>query len=150
MLSSSGVNKMPAVKINDLNALKGGNAGSSFVNSLSEGQQSVDKIKGIIDGINSILTKVQGMKQNQTPQPQNNAPQAQHFQKETMPIQQRATIEVNEEKVSSLINQLKNSIPDFYKEKTLKEILQMGDGSEQILKTFIVQIIKETTFIKYS
>lgn len=141
---------MPAVKINDLNTLKGGNTGSNFVNSLSEGQQSVDKIKGIIDGINSILTKVQGMKQGQTPQPQNNAPQVQHFQKETMPIQQKASIEVNEEKVASLLNQLKSTIPEFYKEKPLKEILQMGEGSEQIIKTFIVQIIKETAFIKYS
>jgi len=141
---------MPAVKINDLNNLKGGSTGNNFLGSLSEGQQTVDKVKGIIDGINSILTKVQGMKQNQTPQPQNTVPQAQHFQKETMPIQQEAVIEVDENKVISLINQLKSNIPDFYKEKPLKELLQMGEGSEQIIKTFIVQIIKETTFIKYS
>lgn len=149
MQSSNGENKMPAIKINDLNNLRGGSTGNNFLGSLSEGQQTVDKVKGIIEGINSILTKVQGMKQNQSPQPQNNSSPVQHFQKETMPVQQRAIIEVDEGKVVSFINQLKNSIPDFYKEKSLKEILQMGEGSEQILKTFVIQIIKETTFIKY-
>jgi len=142
---------MPAVKLNDLNALKGGSSASGLVGSLNEGQQTIDKVKGIIDGVNSILTKINSMKPaNQAPPVQNNTQQAQTFTKETMPIQQRAVIEVNEEKIMPLVNQLKSMIPEFYKEKSLKEILSMGDGNEQILKTFISQIIKETTFIKYS
>jgi len=136
---------MPAVKINDLNNLKGVN--TSLAGSLSEGQQTVDKIKDIVNGINNILGKVQGFKQPQAQQ--NHAPaQVQNIPSD-MQVTQRAIIDINQDKVLSFIKEFKNQIPDVYKEKSLKELLELGEGNEQIIKTFVVQIIKETTSVRY-
>jgi hypothetical protein len=138
---------MPTVKLNDLNNLKG--TSSSFAGSLNEGQQTVDKVKDIINGINNILTKVQGFRpQQQTQAPQSTPAQVQNIPSD-MQITQRAIIDINDAKIISFLKELKNQIPDFYKEKPLKEILEMGEGNEQIIKAFVIQIIKETTSVRY-
>lgn len=116
---------------------------------MNEGQQTVDKVKDIINGINNILTKVQGFRpQQQTQAPQSTPAQVQNIPSD-MQITQRAIIDINDAKIISFLKELKNQIPDFYKEKPLKEILEMGEGNEQIIKAFVIQIIKETTSVRY-
>jgi len=137
---------MPTVKINDLNNLKGVN--TSLAGSLNEGQQTVDKIKDIVNGINNILGKVQSFKQPQATQQNHTPAQVQNIPSD-MQVTQRAIIDINQDKVLSFIKEFKNQIPDFYKEKSLKELLELGEGNEQIIKTFVVQIIKETTSVRY-
>lgn len=139
---------MPSVKINDLNNLKGSN--TSFVGSLNEGQQTVDKVKDIINGINNILTKVQGFKQQQTTQQtQTPTPIPQIKAPVDMQVVKRAVIEVKEDTLIPLIKEFLGGIDEGSKKKTLEEILEKFEGNEHMIKAVLVQLIKQSTSIKY-
>lgn len=139
---------MPSVKINDLNSLKGSN--TSFIGSLNDGQQTVDKVKDIINGINNILTKVQGFKQQQ-PAPQNQTPTPipQVKAPVDMQVSKRAIIEIKEDSLIPLIKEFLGGIDEEAKKKPLEEILSKFEGNEQIIKALLIQLIKQSTQIKY-
>lgn len=139
---------MPSVKINDLNALKGSN--TSFIGSLNEGQQTVDKVKDIINGINNILTKVQGFKQQQ-PAIQNQTPTPIPAVKspEDMQASKRAIVHIEEDRIIPQIREFIKQLPEDTKNKTLNDFIKQFEGNEQVIKAIVVQIIKQNTKISY-
>ena len=149
---------MPSVKINDLNNLKGA-GNTSFAGAMNEGQQTVDKVKEIVNGVNNILTKVQSFKEqaqtsvsqsqgNQnlppTPTPTVNAPSDM-----IISTSKRAVIEVKEDKIIPLVKEFFKEIDDGAKGQTLKEIIEKFEGNEQVIKAILIQLIKQTTSLKY-
>lgn len=155
--SLNGVIKMPAIKINDLNNLRGA-GNTSFIGAMNEGQQTVDKVKDIINGINNILTKVQSFKQQSqasveqskqnneyakpTPTPSINAPS-------DMQLTKRAIIHIEEDKILPQIKEFISQLSEDAKNKTLDELLKKFDGNEQVVKSIIIQLIKQNTKISY-
>lgn len=139
---------MPKIKIEDLNSLKGSNP--SIMSSLNEGQQTVDKIKDIVNGINNILTKVQGFKQQQ-PEQQNKTPTPIPLIKapEDMQGNKRAIIHIEEDKIIPQIKEFIKDLPEETKAKTLNDFIKQFEGNEQIIKVVAVQLIKQNTKISY-
>lgn len=147
---------MPTVKINDLNNLKGA-GNTSFTGAMNEGQQTVDKVKDIVNGINNILTKVQSFKQQSSasveqsqnkeyakpsPVPSINAPS-------DMQTTKRAIIFIEEDKIIPQIKEFISQLPEDTKNKNLGEFLKQFDGNEQVVKAIITQLIKQNTKISY-
>lgn len=141
---------MPAVKIDDLNGLKGSNP--SFMGSLNEGQQTVDKVKDIVNGINNILGKVQSFKQQANPQESKiptPTPTIKAPSDMVVSTSKRAIIEVNEDKIIPSVKEFLGGINEEAKKQSLGEVLAQMEGNEQMIKALIIQLIKQNTSIKY-
>jgi hypothetical protein len=102
-----------------------------------------------VNGINNILTKVQGFRQQSvqssptaTPIPEIKAP-------EDMKTTKRAIIEVKEDNLIPLIKEFLGGINEEAKKQTLGEVLEKFNGNEQVVKSILVQLIKQSTQIKY-
>lgn len=152
----SGGIKMPTVKLNDLNTLKGA-GNTSFAGAMNEGQQTVDKVKDIVNGINNILTKVQGFKQNaqasveqsqqtQTPKP---TPTPSINSPSDMQTTKRAIVHIEEDKIIPQIKEFIKNLPEDAKEKKLSDFISQFEGNEQVVKAVTTQLIKQNTSIKY-
>lgn len=138
-----------AINDNDLNKLAGRNNIASGINSsIDEGNQTIDKIKSIIEGVNSIFSKVETFKnKNQNNQ---NIQDAQEVKQPTdMIIEKRAQLKINEEKIINFIKEFSNNIPEIIKEEKLNDLLEQSKGNENIIKSYLLTLIKEVTSLEY-
>lgn len=138
-----------AINDNDLNKLAGRNNIANGINSsIDEGNQTIDKIKSIIEGVNSIFSKVETFKnKNQNNQ---NIQDAQEVKQPTdMIIEKRAQLKINEEKIINFIKDFSNNIPEIIKEEKLSDLLEQSKGNENIIKSYLLTLIKEVTSLEY-
>lgn len=138
-----------AINDNDLNRLAGRNNIASGINSsIDEGNQTIDKIKSIIEGVNSIFSKVETFKnKNQNNQ---NVQEAQVVKQPTdMIIEKRAQLKINEEKIINFIKEFSKNIPEIIKEEKLSDLLEQSKGNENIIKSYLLTLIKEVTSLEY-
>ncbi len=138
-----------AINDNDLNKLAGRNNIASGINSsIDEGNQTIDKIKSIIEGVNSIFSKVETFKnKNQNNQ---NIQEAQEVKQPTdMIIEKRAQLKINEEKIINFIKEFSNNIPEIIKGEKLGDLLEQSKGNENIIKSYLLTLIKEVTSLEY-
>lgn len=142
-----------AVNNEDLNKLAGkNNFPKQVVSSVNEGEQTIDKIKSIVEGVAQIFNKVEQfkgqMKPNQEPQRtfNGNVPQSAPID---MQSNKRATIKIDEDKLMSFIKEFSKQIPQPFQEMPLKSIIEQGEGNEGIIKAYLTRTIKEVVSVEY-
>jgi len=139
---------MPLIDDNFINKSKG-NFTSEIKSSLNEGQQTVDKVKDIVQGVNEILTKVQGFRQQAKPNQQAPAQNIGQASSTPQDMQKQATLYINEGLLMNSVKEFFKGLPDGFKTKTINETLKELDGNEAIVQSVLVELIKKTTTIKY-
>jgi AAA+ ATPase superfamily predicted ATPase len=150
---------MPTINNDDLNKLRGNTFNGNLNGAMSEGKQTIDKVTEIIKGINDILSKAQSFKaqaqQSREASGQSSviAPvptQSPQVAPSDMQPIKRAIVFIDEDKIIPMIKEFISSpFVENNKEKTVSDLVKELDGKEGIIKTLIVQIIKQNTQIKY-
>ena len=145
-----------AINNNDLDKLAGKSTLPAKVGgAINEGTQTIDKVKSIVEGVASILNKVQQFKsQAGAGQPQQapatpvngNVPQSAPID---MQSNKRATIKIDDIKLMAMLKEFAKQIPEPFQEMPLKSIIERGEGNEQIIKSFLVPLIKQVTIVEY-
>jgi putative sterol carrier protein len=143
-----------AINNDDLNKLAGkNNFPKQVVSSVSEGEQTIDKIKSIVEGVAQIFNKVEQFKgsvkpKNQEPQQtfNGNVPQSAPVD---MQQSKRATIKIDEDKLMSFIKEFSKQIPEPFLEMSLGDLLKQGEGNEQTIKAYLTRTIKEVVSVEY-
>lgn len=138
-----------AINNDDLNKLVGkNNIPNKVVSSVNEGEQTIDKIKSIVDGVAQILNKVEQFKNNKI-SPNNNQQEIKNLIPQDMQKNKRATIKINEDKLMNFIKEFSKQIPSPFLEMSLKELINQMNGNEQIIKSYLIKAIKEITTLEY-
>jgi hypothetical protein len=144
-----------AISNEDLNKLVGkNNFPKQVVSSVNEGEQTIDKIKSIVEGVAQILNKVEQFKgqakpnsiQNQQKPVFENVPQSVPAD---MQQNKRATIKIDEIKLMSFIKEFSKQIPQPFLEMSLNDLIKQMEGNEQVIKSYLIRAIKEVTSLEY-
>jgi len=143
-----------AISNEDLNKLVGkNNFPKQVVSSVNEGEQTIDKIKSIVEGVAQILNKVEqfkGQMKPKTQEPQQtfngNVPQSAPVD---MQSHKRATIKIDEIKLMSFIKEFSKQIPEPFLEMSLNDLIKQMEGNEQVIKSYLIRAIKEVTSLEY-
>lgn len=139
--------------IDELNKLKGINTAPQQINkAVNDSDQTIDKVKSIVEGVAGILNKVSQFK-GQIPQKQAEAPKVQENVPQHAPVDmqqnKRAMIKIDDTKLMALLKQFSTQIPAPFLEMPLKDIIQQGEGNEQMINSFLSPLIKEVTSVEY-
>lgn len=138
----------------DLNKLTGkSNIPKQIISSVNEGEQTIDKIKSIVDGVTQIFNKVEQFKgsvkpKNQEPQLifNENVPQ---YAPIDMQQTKRASIKIDEIKLMAFIKEFSEKIPQPIKEMSLEALIKQGEGNEGVIKAYLLKLIKEVVSVEY-
>ncbi len=143
-----------AISNEDLNKLVGkNNFPKQVVSSVNEGEQTIDKIKSIVEGVSQIFNKVEQFRNSVKPKNQEplqtfngNVPQSAPVD---MQQSRRATIKIDEDKLMSFIKEFSKQIPEPFLEMSLGDLLKQGEGNEGIIKSYLTRAIKEVVSVEY-
>lgn len=145
-----------AINNDDLDRLVGNNNfQKKAVKSIDEGDQTIDKVKSIVEGVATILNRVQSFKEKTEATKMQNVPEAKVMENvpQSAPVDmqsnKRGILKIDEIKLVEMIKTFGDKIPQPFQEMSLKDLLSEINGNENTIKSFAIPLIKEIASVEY-